>query len=103
ISKTVNMPESATVEEIEDVYFQGWKLGLKAIAVYRNTCKVGQVLNVGGKKRDAEKAEPEKVVEYRPTRKRLPKKRPAETVSFSVAGAEGHMIASCVTDGGHSE
>ncbi|TAM92010.1 MAG: vitamin B12-dependent ribonucleotide reductase, partial [Jatrophihabitans sp.] len=42
ISKTVNLPESATVEEIEDVYFQGWKLGLKALAVYRDNCKVGQ-------------------------------------------------------------
>ena len=103
ISKTVNMPESATVEEIEDVYFQGWKLGLKAIAVYRDNCKVGQVLNVGGKKKDAERAQPEKVVEYRPTRKRLPKKRPAETVSFSVAGAEGYMIASSYPDDGLGE
>ena len=45
ISKTVNMPETATVEEIEDVYFQGWKLGLKALAVYRDNCKVGQPLS----------------------------------------------------------
>ena len=103
ISKPVNMPESATVEEIEDTYFQGWKLGLKAIAVYRDNCKVGQVLNVGGRKRDAEKAEQEKVVEYRPTRKRLPKKRPAETVSFAVAGAEGYMIASSYPDDGLGE
>jgi ribonucleoside-diphosphate reductase alpha chain len=104
ISKTVNMPESATVEEIEHVYFQGWKLGLKAIAVYRDNCKVGQVLNVGGKKKDEErKAEPEKLVEYRPTRKRLPKKRPSETVSFSVAGAEGYMTASSYPDDGLGE
>jgi ribonucleoside-diphosphate reductase alpha chain len=105
ISKTVNMPESATVEDIEHVYFQGWKLGLKAIAVYRDNCKVGQVLNVGGKKKDAatkdeeRKAEPEKVVEYRPTRTRLPKKRPSQTVSFSVGGAEGYMTASAYPDG----
>ncbi len=45
ISKTVNLPESATVEEIEDVYLQGWKLGLKALAVYRDNCKVGQPLS----------------------------------------------------------
>ena len=45
ISKTVNLPETATVEEIEDVYFQGWKLGLKALAVYRDNCKVGQPLS----------------------------------------------------------
>ena len=45
ITKTVNLPETATVEEIEDVYFQGWKLGLKALAVYRDNCKVGQPLS----------------------------------------------------------
>ncbi len=48
ISKTVNLPETATVEEIEDVYFQGWKLGLKALAIYRDNCKVGQPLSDGG-------------------------------------------------------
>ncbi len=47
ISKTVNLPETATVEEIEDVYLQGWKLGLKALAVYRDNCKVGQPLSDG--------------------------------------------------------
>jgi ribonucleoside-diphosphate reductase alpha chain len=107
ISKTVNMPESATVEDIEHVYFQGWKLGLKAIAVYRDNCKVGQVLNVGGKKKNEEtaaaKPEPEKIVEYRPTRKRLPKKRPSQTVSFSVGGAEGYMTASSYPDDGLGE
>jgi ribonucleoside-diphosphate reductase alpha chain len=105
ISKTVNMPESATVEEIEDVYFQGWKLGLKAIAVYRDNCKVGQVLNVGGTKKKEAEATPERevVVEYRPTRKRLPKKRPSETVSFAVGGAEGYMTASSYPDDGLGE
>ena len=69
ISKTVNLPESATVEEIEDVYFQGWKLGLKALAVYRDNCKVGQPLSAG---KDGEGetqgggAATETVVEYRP-------------------------------------
>ena len=81
ISKTVNLPETATVEEIADVYLQGWKLGLKALAVYRDNCKVGQPLSDGGstaKDAAADKAaaaaEPviEKVVEYRPVRKRLP-------------------------------
>ena len=48
ISKTVNLPETATVEEIDDVYLQGWKLGLKALAVYRDNCKVGQPLSDGG-------------------------------------------------------
>src|SRR5258705_8531076 len=96
ISKTINMPESATVEDVEHVHMQGWKLGLKALAIYRDNCKVGQPLsNARAKASSApasgdatkEKPQPEKVVEYRATRRRLPKKRPSETVSFSVAGA----------------
>ncbi len=70
ISKTVNMPESATVEDVEEIYFQGWKLGLKALAIYRDNCKVGQPLSAakGGKATATATAEP--VVEYRPVRKR---------------------------------
>ncbi len=101
ISKTVNLPETATVEEIEDVHFQGWKLGLKALAVYRDNCKVGQPLS-DGRGKSAEKAV-EKVVEYRPTRKRLPKKRPAQMTSFAVGGAEGYMTASSYPDDGLGE
>ena len=89
ISKTVNLPESATVEEIEDVYMQGWKLGLKALAVYRDNCKVGQPLSDGGSTAKEAKAgasaaaaEPEKVVEYRPLRRRLPKRRTSQTLSL---------------------
>ena len=102
ISKTVNMPETATVEEIEDVYFQGWKLGLKALAIYRDNCKVGQPLSDA---KDKSNDEPvvEKVVEYRPTRKRLPKKRPAQMTSFAVGGAEGYMTASSYPDDGLGE
>jgi ribonucleoside-diphosphate reductase alpha chain len=74
ISKTVNMPESATVEEVEGIYREGWKLGLKALAIYRDNCKVGQPLSAGkSAKADGEKAAP---VEARPVRRRLPKKRP---------------------------
>ena len=102
ISKTVNLPETATVEEIEDVYFQGWKLGLKALAVYRDNCKVGQPLS-DGQGQERRRAEVEKVVEYRPTRKRLPKKRPAQTTSFAVGGAEGYMTASSYPDDGLGE
>ncbi len=99
ISKTVNMPESATVEEVERIYFEGWKLGLKALAIYRDNCKVGQPLSTGKK----EKAEPEKVVEYRPVRRRLPKKRPSQTVSFTVGGAEGYLHAGSYPDDGLGE
>ncbi|WP_137123119.1 vitamin B12-dependent ribonucleotide reductase [Segeticoccus rhizosphaerae] len=108
ISKTVNLPETATVEEIEDVHFQGWKLGLKALAVYRDNCKVGQPLSDGGSTakdaaaaRDAAKVE--KVIEYRPVRKRLPKRRPSQTTSFSVGGAEGYLTAGSYPDDGLGE
>ncbi|GAA0924237.1 MULTISPECIES: vitamin B12-dependent ribonucleotide reductase [Streptomyces violaceusniger group] len=104
ISKTVNMPESATVEEIEEIYFEGWKLGLKALAIYRDNCKVGQPLSAK-KKEEKEQAEPEveKVVEYRPVRRRLPKGRPGITTSFTVGGAEGYMTANSYPDDGLGE
>ena len=107
ISKTVNLPETATVEDIEDVYFQGWKLGLKALAVYRDNCKVGQPLSAGkggaGKAQQDAAPEVEKVVEFRPTRKRLPKSRPSATTSFTVGGAEGYMTAGSYPDDGLGE
>ncbi|WKV16513.1 vitamin B12-dependent ribonucleotide reductase [Janibacter limosus] len=107
ISKTVNLPESASVEEIEDVYMQGWKLGLKALAVYRDNCKVGQPLSDGGSTakdakdaKDAAAAAPvEKVVEYRPLRRRMPKRRSSQTTSFAVGGAEGYLTAGTYEDG----
>lgn len=108
ISKTVNLPETATIEEIEDVHMQGWKLGLKAIAVYRDNCKVGQPLSDGGstakdaaakKDSDAAEAKVERVVEYRPVRKRLPKRRTSQTTSFAVGGAEGYLTAGTYDDG----
>ena len=105
ISKTVNLPESATVEDIEDVYLQGWKLGLKALAVYRDNCKVGQPLS-DGKSSAAGRAKAEAAaaaVEYRPVRKRLPKSRPSQTTSFTVGGAEGYMTAGSYPDDGLGE
>ncbi|MFY1619993.1 vitamin B12-dependent ribonucleotide reductase [Micromonospora sp. WMMD736] len=113
ISKTVNMPEAATVEDVEKIYFEGWKLGLKALAIYRDNCKVGQPLSVAKNNKASEPAAVEiaaaapaaveKVIEYRPVRKRLPKKRPSETVSFSVGGAEGYLTASSYPDDGLGE
>ena len=101
ISKTVNMPESATVEEVEGIYREGWKLGLKALAIYRDNCKVGQPLSAGkSAKVDGEKAAP---VEARPVRRRLPKKRPSQTVSFTVGGAEGYLTAGSYPDDGLGE
>jgi ribonucleoside-diphosphate reductase alpha chain len=109
ISKTVNLPESASVAEIADVYLQGWKLGLKALAVYRDNCKVGQPLSTG-KDGDAKKepaaeaavAEAPKVL-AKPVRKRMPKARPSLTRSFSVGGAEGYLTAGSYPDDGLGE
>ena len=108
ISKTVNMPESASVEEIEEIYFEAWKLGVKALAIYRDNCKVGQPLSA---KTKAPAAAPQaeaapvvqQVVEYRPVRKRLPKGRPGITTSFTVGGAEGYMTANSYPDDGLGE
>ena len=104
ISKTVNMPETATKEEIADVYFQGWKLGLKALAIYRDNCKVGQPLS-DAKAKTEEKVAPATVAGElaHPVRKRLPKSRPSSTTSFTVGGAEGYMTASSYPDGGLGE
>ena len=99
ISKTVNLPESATVEDIADVYYQGWKLGLKALAVYRDNCKVGQPLADGRKKAEVV----EVPVAAGPVRKRLPKSRPSITTSFTVGGAEGYMTAGSYPDDGLGE
>ncbi|NNE46518.1 MAG: vitamin B12-dependent ribonucleotide reductase [Rhodothermales bacterium] len=104
ISKTVNMPESATVEDIADAYAQGWNLGLKAVAIYRENSKRSQPLSTrqGGNTQGKEIAggdgvatnlEPEIVekVVYRPVRKRLPDERPSITHKFSIAGHEGYV------------
>jgi ribonucleoside-diphosphate reductase alpha chain len=105
ISKTVNMPETATVEDVENIYFQGWKLGLKALAIYRDNCKVGQPLSdAKAKKATAEvEAAPSATALSHPVRKRLPKKRTSVTTSFSVAGAEGYMTAGMYEDGSLGE
>jgi ribonucleoside-diphosphate reductase alpha chain len=102
ISKTVNLPESAAIEDIEQIYIEGWKLGLKALAVYRDNCKVGQPLSNARKKPAA--AEPEHSPhDVRPVRRRLPKQRPATVTRFSVAGADGFMTASSYPDDGVGE
>jgi ribonucleoside-diphosphate reductase alpha chain len=105
ISKTVNMPESATIEEVADIYYQGWKLGLKALAIYRDNCKVGQPLtDAKAKKADASAgSDSAAAAESRLVRKRLPRARPSQTVSFSVAGAEGYMTAGSYPDDGLGE
>ncbi|SFT65715.1 ribonucleoside-diphosphate reductase class II [Geodermatophilus amargosae] len=106
ISKTVNMPETATVEDVENIYFQGWKLGLKALAIYRDNCKVGQPLSDAKAKKATAPVEAEAApvtTTSHPVRRRLPKKRQSMTTSFSVAGAEGYMTAGMYEDGSLGE
>ncbi|MGH3871027.1 MAG: vitamin B12-dependent ribonucleotide reductase [Pseudonocardiaceae bacterium] len=106
VSKTINMPATATVDDVEEIYKQGWKLGLKAVAIYRDNCKVGQPLSVS--KRDGTTAAaPETAapapMEYRPVRRRLPKNRTGITTSFTVGGAEGYITANSYPDDGLGE
>jgi ribonucleoside-diphosphate reductase alpha chain len=110
---TVNLPETATVEDIEKIYFEGWKLGLKALAIYRDNCKVGQPLSAV--KRQPEAAVPATAAataepapsapahDHRPVRRRLPRQRSATVTRFSVAGSEGYMTASTYPDDGVGE
>jgi ribonucleoside-diphosphate reductase alpha chain len=92
ISKTVNMPEDASVEDIQGLYVEGWRMGLKNLAIYRDNCKVGQPLSADKKKTDAAPvpATPETA---KPVRRRLPRKRPTQTISFKVADCEGYVHA----------
>ncbi|MDQ2873561.1 MAG: vitamin B12-dependent ribonucleotide reductase [Actinomycetota bacterium] len=110
ISKTVNLPQKATIEDIERIYLEGWRLGLKALAIYRDNCKVGQPLSVAKTKAAqapepaaAESAVPAVPHEVRPVRRRLPRQRSATVTRFSVAGAEGYMTASEYPDDGVGE
>ncbi len=113
ISKTVNMPEAATAEEIEKVYLEGWKLGLKAIAVYRDNSKRSQPLSTGKKTGDtgADTIDSEEVEKLRkqlakaqveaglPHRRRLPAERAAVTHKFDIAGHEGYITVGLYPDG----
>lgn len=95
ISKTVNVPEETTPEEIERLYIEGWKLGLKAVAVYRDNCKGSQPLAAGG----ATTAKPAGEGEFRPVRRKLPDERMAITHKFSVEGQEGYITVGLYEDG----
>ncbi len=110
ISKTVNMPEAATPAEIESVYLEGWKMGLKAIAIYRDNSKRSQPLSTGKKKSgSAADAEAEAALtapiaaavpaEPKPYRKRLPAERQAITHKFDIAGHEGYITVGLYENG----
>ncbi len=99
ISKTINMPQQSTVEDIMDAYTEAWHLGLKAVAIYRDGSKMTQPLNTG--KDEEKKAAPEVVerVVYRPLRRKLPEERQSLTHKFSVGGHEGYITAGLYDDG----
>jgi len=99
ISKTVNMPNSATPEEIEHAYLESWRLGLKAVAIYRDGCKRSQPLNTS--KKEAEKAQAG--TEPRLARRRLPDERRSITHKFSIGGHEGYMTVGMYDDGAPGE
>lgn len=102
ISKTVNLPEDATVEDIVTAYAEAWKLGLKALAVYRDGCKQSQPLNTG-KKADDAVAKVIPIEEARPRRIKLPDERVARTHKFSIAGHEGYLTVGLYEDGSPGE
>jgi ribonucleoside-diphosphate reductase alpha chain len=89
ISKTINMPEDVSVEDVEQMFGEGWRLGLKAVAIYRDNCKVAQPLSAHKKVAVQAPA----VETQGPVRRRLPSTRPAKTFSFSVGDADGYIIA----------
>jgi ribonucleoside-diphosphate reductase alpha chain len=105
ISKTANLPEDATVEEVEDLFLQAWKLGVKALAVYRDNCKVGQPLSVDNtapvRADDAIAAAARSVLADapRPVRERLPRSRASRTFEFRVADCKGFVTVGEYADG----
>ena len=98
ISKTINLPADATVEDIEDVFFQGWRLGLKALAVYRDGCKSIQPLNTTNNEQSTMNNEQlvEKINGY--TRIKLPDERPSITHKFSVGDFESYLTVGFYPD-----
>jgi ribonucleoside-diphosphate reductase alpha chain len=106
ISKTINMPEESTVEDIMEAYLESWRLGLKAVAIYRDGSKRVQPLSSGtgkGEKKSVAAAPgtpavTEKIV-YRPVRRKLPDERQSVTHKFSIAGHEGYITVGLYEDG----
>jgi ribonucleoside-diphosphate reductase alpha chain len=100
ISKTVNLPESATVEDIADAYTQGWKLGLKALAIYRDGSKTAQALRTDAGEK---KSTPADVAERAPERRKMPRERESITHKFRIGQHEGYITAGKYEDGSLGE
>jgi ribonucleoside-diphosphate reductase alpha chain len=102
---TINMPEEVTVEDVEDLHVEAWRMGLKAIAIYRDNCKVGQPLSVQKSASAGASVETkvERIVEtivlQEPVRQKLPRRRNSKTFSFRVADCHGYVIVGEFEDG----
>jgi len=106
ISKTINMPEESTVEDIMTAYTESWKLGLKAVAIYRDNSKKVQPLSSGtgkSEKKSAAAQVPAEKVVYRPVRRKLPDERRSITHKFSIGGHEGYITVGMYDDGAPGE
>ena len=112
ISKTINMPEESTVEDIMSAYIESWKLGLKAVAIYRDNSKRVQPLSSGAGKSEKKPAaasgavaaaQPAEKVVYRPVRHKLPDERRSITHKFSIGGHEGYLTVGMYEDGNPGE
>jgi ribonucleoside-diphosphate reductase alpha chain len=101
ISKTVNLPQSATIEDIADAYTRGWKGGLKALAIYRDGSKTAQALRTDAQ--DEKGAEANAAEAPAPVRKKMPRERESITHKFSIAGHEGYITAGKYEDGNVGE
>jgi ribonucleoside-diphosphate reductase alpha chain len=102
ISKTCNMPEDVTVDDVEELYMESWRLGLKAVAIYRDNCKVGQPLSTGDGRADTRLASEVDAVASalaEPVRRRLPRRRRSLTFEFRVADCKGFVTVGEYDDG----
>jgi ribonucleoside-diphosphate reductase alpha chain len=100
ISKTVNLPQTATIDDIAEAYTEGWKHGLKALAIYRDGSKTAQALRTDAQNSDEADSEP---VAAKPERRKMPRERESITHKFSIAGHEGYITAGKYDDGSVGE
>ena len=99
ISKTINMPEESTADDIIEAYLESWRLGLKAVAIYRDGSKRVQPLSAGKGEKTAHGAAPAEKIVYRPVRRKLPDERQSVTHKFSIGGHEGYLTVGMFEDG----
>jgi ribonucleoside-diphosphate reductase alpha chain len=99
ISKTVNVPESISVEQLGDLFTQAWKLGVKAIAVYRDNSKKTQPLSLSEDSKSKDARAGGEVTAFKPVRRKLPSVRTAMTHKFSIGGHEGYITVGMYDDG----